>query len=110
MTEHQIQKDILLALGQRPDLCTVWRQNTGMARPLNSPNQVVRYGVNGAADISGILVDGRRLEVEVKSATGRQSKEQAAFQRMITARNGVYILARSVDEALAAVQEALHAV
>ena len=62
--------------------------------------QVVRYGVPGQADLSGILKDGRRLEIETKSARGRQSQQQLAFERMITKFGGVYIVARSVEEAL----------
>ena len=64
----------------------------------------MRYGVNGCADISGLVtIDGMgvRLEVEVKSATGRQSPDQKRFEQMIRSRGGVYILARSVDEAVA---------
>jgi hypothetical protein len=56
------------------------------------------------ADISGILHDGRRLEIECKSATGRQSPEQASFQAMIERFGGVYILARSAQDAVAQLQ------
>jgi hypothetical protein len=60
----------------------------------------VRFGVVGAGDISGILSDGTRFECEVKSPTGRQSTQQKRFQAMIERFNGVYILARSAEDAL----------
>ena len=73
----------------------LWRANTGVAR---IGRRVVRFGVPGQADLTGILPDGRRLEVETKSATGKQSKDQRNFQRMIERFGGVYVLARSVED------------
>jgi hypothetical protein len=61
--------------------------------------------VPGQADLSGILGDGRRLEVELKTATGKQADQQRKYQAMITERRGVYILARSADEAEKKVRE-----
>ena len=60
--------------------------------------RVVRFGVPGQADLTGILPDGRRLEVEVKSATGRQSAAQRDFQNLIERFGGLYVLARSVED------------
>lgn len=66
----------------------------------------MQFGTPGAADITGILPDGRRLEIEVKAATGRQSEQQKKYQAMIERFNGVYVLARSVEEAIAGVENA----
>jgi len=93
-TEKEIQNAIIRAFGTRTDM-TIWRQNTGAAR---YGRQVVRFGIPGQADLSGILDGGRRIEIECKSPTGRQTHEQAAFQRMIEKRGGIYILARSVED------------
>ena len=57
----------------------------------------------GAGDLSGILADGRRLEIEVKAQT-KQSEDQKAWQAMIERFGGVYILARSAEEAIASVE------
>ena len=81
----------------RTDL-RIWRQNTGAATDQNG--RLVRFGRPGAADLTGILSDGRRLEIEVKSAHGRQSVAQASFQRIIENYGGVYILARSVTDVM----------
>lgn len=72
-----------------------YRQNSGTAWINGQP---VSFGYSGAADITGILPDGRRLEVECKSATGRQSEKQKKFQEAIERNNGVYLLVRSEKE------------
>lgn len=94
MTERQVQNDIIHTFGTLPCL-RLWRANVGVAR---LGDRVVRFGVTGQADLTGILPDGRRLEIEVKSASGRQTPEQQAFQRIIERFNGIYILARCTDD------------
>lgn len=94
MTEKQTQNAILRAFGTLSAL-RLWRANVGAAQ---IGRRVVRFGIAGQADLTGILPDGRRLEIEVKSATGRQTAAQQAFQEMIERFHGVYILAKSVDD------------
>ena len=92
--EKQIQNEVLRAFGTQPQL-RIWRANVGVAR---IGDRVVRFGVPGQADLTGILPDGRRLEIEVKSASGRQTTDQQAFGRMIERFHGIYILARCPDD------------
>ena len=92
--EKALQNDILRAFGTLPAL-RLWRANVGMAR---IGTRTIRFGIPGQADLTGILPDGRRLEIEVKSPTGRQTAEQRSFQSMIERFHGVYILARSVED------------
>ena len=99
VSESKILAQVLWFLGRRPDV-RCWRANCGVARALSS-DHIIRYGIPGQADISGILSDGRRLEIETKTARRSQSKQQVAFQAMIEKFNGVYIVARSADDALA---------
>jgi hypothetical protein len=61
---------------------------------------LIRYGVKGSADISGILLNGKRLEVEVKTGRAVQQENQVAFMRMIQAMGGCYVVARSVADAI----------
>jgi hypothetical protein len=104
--EYQIQHDILVALGSRPDVM-IWRQNTLVARDQRT-GRAVRSNPNGVADILGCLApSGRMLAIEVKSANGRQTTEQHAFQKAVEARGGLYVLARSVTEAVGAVDTAV---
>lgn len=95
MSETDLVQSILIRFGSRPDM-RLWRANVLVAR--DQSGRVVKSGVKGQADISGILQGGRRIEIECKTATGRQTPEQIAWQRMIERFGGLYILARSVDD------------
>jgi hypothetical protein len=96
MTESDLVSAILICLGTRPGV-KVWRANVLVAR--DRTGRVVRAGIPGQADISGILApNGRRLEIECKTATGRQTEDQKRWQRMIEAHGGLYVLARSVAD------------
>jgi len=126
-TEHRLQQAILAAIGSRPGVL-VWRQNVGKAPsawrrlpqslaawmrshlgelgvgPLYiSGGRLVSYGVEGQADIMAI-VGGRFIAIECKSPRGRQSTAQIAWQRAVEAAGGVYVLARTVDDAVVAVE------
>lgn len=103
MTEGEIQREILDALALIPGVCA-WRNNTGVSR---SGGRYVRFGIAGQGDITGLLRGGRRLEMEVKTAKGKVSPEQEKFGAEITAMGGLYIVARSVEDALTAVRAAL---
>lgn len=102
-TERTLQTAILREFGSVP-WCRLWRQNSGLFLTPDGQHPV-RAGIPGCADLSGILSDGRRLEIEVKSTRGRQSKQQLAFQRMIQRFQGVYILARSIDDVYRGLRE-----
>ncbi|MCC7015028.1 MAG: hypothetical protein IT454_20865 [Planctomycetes bacterium] len=96
MSESDLLANILLTFGSRPGL-RIWRSNVLVAR--DQSGRVVRAGVKGQADISGILApSGRRIEIECKTAAGRQSPEQRRWQAMIEKYGGIYVLARSVDD------------
>lgn len=103
MTEAELQAEILLAVGSRPD-CRIWRNNTGVGRSL-SGDRVIRFGLVGSADLLGILRGGRFLAVEVKTKRGRQSEPQRNFQRMIESMGGIYVLARDVQTVVDVIDE-----
>ena len=92
-------QQIVLALSQT-GICRVWEQPTGAAY---RDGALVRYGVIGSADISGILVGGKRLEIEVKTGRAVQEPRQVKFMNMIRAMGGHYFVARSIDDAVKAV-------
>ncbi len=95
MAEREIQRDIQLRFGALPWL-RIWRMNVGMGKTLGG--QMVRFGIPGMADLTGLVACGRRLEVEVKGPTGRQSAEQRTWERVVTGLGGLYCLARSTDD------------
>jgi hypothetical protein len=98
MTESQLQDEIRLALGRIPGL-VLFRNNIGVA---DMRGYKVRFGVGGpgGADLIGLYL-GRFLAVEIKTPTGRQSEEQKTFQRLVEKNNGIYVVLRSVDDAIA---------
>src|SRR4051794_33690092 len=102
--EKTLQLEILRQFATRPEL-RLWRANTGVAVPLGT-DHVVRFGVRGQADLSGIVRGGRRLEIEVKSPRGRRSPQQVKWGEMIARFGGIYIVARSVNEVHAALADA----
>jgi hypothetical protein len=104
MSETILMQSILLALGCRPD-CRVWRQNTGRL-PDPRTGRWISFGLKGSADILGILRGGRFLAIETKTPTGRLRPEQVAFRDMVTSLGGLYVVARSVEDAVLAVEGA----
>lgn len=95
MGESTLLSDILIRFGSDPRL-RIWRANVLVAKDRNG--RVIRAGVKGQADISGILMGGRRIEIEVKTATGQQRPEQKKWQAMIERFGGLYVLARTPDD------------
>ena len=103
MRERDIQNAILREFATRSDL-RLWVNPVGNAITPDG-KQRIRFGLIGQADLTGILPDGRRLEIEVKNETGQQRPAQVRYQDMIRKFNGLYILARSVDDVYAALHE-----
>ena len=98
MTEQQIQSAILEAVTALPG-AMFYRQNSGVA--FTRSGAMLRAAVPGAPDITGVY-RGRAIGIEVKTPTGRQSDVQRRFQAAWERGGGLYILARSVPDALAA--------
>jgi hypothetical protein len=95
---------ILIDISKIPEV-RAWKVNNGVFKTIKG-DRIVKIGVNGSADISGILslniygqTIGIRLEIEVKTGNATQRKEQKAFQNMIESRGGLYLVARSVEDA-----------
>lgn len=79
----------------------VWRNNVGV-----DTMRGIRYGLGiGSPDLVGIAW-GRFVGLEVKTVTGRVSKEQTMWLDMVRRFGGVAGVARSVEDALAIVEEA----
>lgn len=80
----------------------IWKQNTGA---MKIGERYISFGLKGSADLSGILLDGTRLEVEVKSGAAKQNDAQVNFEKMIETFNGVYMVVRSANEFFSKLQE-----
>jgi len=115
-SEKAILNETLVALSAMPNTM-VWRNNSGMAwqgrertvRPgqtvvvtqgmvVLEDARPVKFGLVGSGDIMGAS-HRRPLAVEVKDEAGRQSEAQINFERAWRKVGGIYILARSSEEA-----------
>lgn len=126
MSEHVTQQQILLAHGSGS--VRLWRNNVGtgwagqatkvtpgnlraVSQAIRPGDVVIRQGrplhaglCVGSSDLIGYRqVDGvaQFVALEVKSATGRATKEQGQFIDHIQAAGGLAGIARSVDDAAA---------
>ena len=116
-SERSIQAQVLLAVGSLPT-ARLWRQQAGHvpvvdrrdAKAAHAAGFHIRYmelAPPGAADLCGVLADGRILQLEVKSETGYLGPNQKLWGQMIQKFGGVYACVRSVEEAIAAVERAV---
>lgn len=90
----------------------VWRNNsrTVMVPGKGGTLRPMFFGFPGSPDIIGLLPGGRWIGVEVKPPLGpkggvkggKQSPDQVAFQREVEQRGGLYVLARNLDDLIAA--------
>ena len=109
MSERETQNAILAALARQTLL---FRSNAG--KWFNVPNPCPACAAKGrwiqgmpagAPDLMGIVRGtGAGLAVEVKSDTGKQRPEQRDFEAAWTRSGGIYVLARSAEEAIASVE------
>lgn len=91
--EHQeLVNDILLEFGRK---ATLWANNTGKAF---RGKRLLSFGLKGSGDIAGILQGGKAIYIEVKTGNAKQTKDQKNFERMVLKREGIYILARSLED------------
>ena len=92
--ERAVQRAIVIYLRARG--CLVAVTDAGAAYRAGS------FGAEtvpaGWPDITGLLPDGRFIGVECKSPTGRQSSVQKQMEEAIRKCNGIYVLARSIDD------------
>ena len=105
--ESQILREIELALSalRRPDgspVCIVWRQHVG--KFMGQSGYVTKVGIEGQADLGGVLFTGRAIQIEVKSETGRLREGQERWGAAMRRMNVLWMVARSADEAVAAVR------
>lgn len=103
--EAVLQRLVIARLNELPGV-RVWRFNVGAFR--DARGRTYRFGVPGQADVGGLMApSGRTLQVELKSRTGRQTPEQRAWQLETERYGGLYVLARSLPDALVPVCQAI---
>lgn len=93
VSEKIIQSQIMTLLTIKGYFC--WRQNSGA---FQRDNHFYVMTIKGAPDIIGITPSGQFFGIEVKTRLGKQNPNQIEFQRQCELNNGLYILARSVED------------
>lgn len=116
-SEKSVQNDALVAVSALPEtMC--WRNNTGTAwqgerlkfypgTEISVPPGIVvlrnprpiSFGLPGSGDILGASC-ARPVAIEMKATRGTQSEQQERFERAWVRAGGLYILARSAEEAV----------
>jgi hypothetical protein len=81
----------------------VWRQNSGALRDHNG--RPVKFGVPGCADISGIWMDGRRIELEIKAGKDKLREAQVNWGKMIRECHGIFLEVRDVEGCLSQLEK-----
>jgi hypothetical protein len=112
-SEKEIQMMCIQYIQYRGVMC--WRNNTGsfVRNYYNQKEQkwkqtFFRAGQKGHADIFGVLPDGKFLAIEVKTLTGKLSKEQVEFLADVKKNNGVAVVVRSLEDIVVALAPYFH--
>ena len=108
MTHAEFVRNLLIELSKIQNVI-VWPNQTGVAKSLTG-ERVIRYGLNGSADITGIAKCeksgiGIRIEIECKVGKDRIRIHQSQFRAMIQAHGGLYIEARNIQETVDTLNE-----
>lgn len=95
--EHRIQNEIRVALSP---YCVIFRMNVG--KGYTQDGRYFSTGVpKGFSDLFGFRKsDGKAVFIEVKTKSGRASKEQKHFINQMTLCGAVAGICRSADDAL----------
>lgn len=102
---NAITARLLIEVPRRFPGVRCWRQNSGALK--DATGRVVRYGIIGGGDISGIAPGGRRIEIEVKAGKDRMSEQQRNFAAMIRAAGGLYLVCVDVETTLRELEKEL---
>ena len=93
-TETEIQNAIRVALSE---IGIVRRNNVGtFLTPYGAP---IAIGIPGESDLTLFFRGGRTIFIEVKTPSGKQSKQQKRFQAAVERLGFEYIIMRSVKDA-----------
>ena len=107
--EKELMDRIQLTIGGRRGF-RLWRNNVGAAKVFRGPGMppgFISFGLcPGSSDLIGMMPGGRFLAIEVKRPGEAQTEDQLKFEAAVCECGGLYILATSVEEAVAAVDAA----
>lgn len=96
--------EVILAIN--PCFGLFWSNATGAGHTLSGI--YVKYGLRGSADIIGCTASGRFAALEIKTGYAKQSTVQKNFQLAVEKNGGIYLVIRSVDQAITQLKETLN--
>lgn len=100
--EHKIMLEIMQAVSSE---CIIFRVNVAAAKTMDG--RWITTGVpKGYSDLSGHRKrDGKAVYIEVKTKTGRPSKEQVNFLHRMRETGAIAGICRSAEDALTLIKE-----
>lgn len=91
--------EILFKIGSLPNV-RLWKNIIGVFRDFKS-ERIIRVGIPGTPDLQGIVKpNARALFIECKTGNAILNKDQEKYRDMVIKFGAIYILARSVEQAL----------
>jgi hypothetical protein len=102
---HQHQKrlkEILLGLQKAFPSARFFERHVGLFLTINQTP--IRINKPGMADVWGLIPHNGQLihvEIEVKTGNAKQSRDQKKWEKFINNLDGIYIIARSVEQTVA---------
>ena len=100
---YDVTLPVLVAVTALPG-AIFWRQNVGKFRSMDGRRVIQATSIDGVADIMGAYRC-RPVAIETKTKTGTLRKTQVTFRDAWEAAGGIYIVARSPEEAVVALGE-----
>lgn len=97
-----VTQPVLVAVTALPG-AIFWRQNQGTFRTMDGRRVVSATSIVGISDILGAYRC-RPVAIETKTRTGSLRKTQIIFRANWEKAGGIYIVARSPEEAIAALE------
>lgn len=87
---------VLNALQKRFPQGRFFKRHVGVFRFLRS-NGIIKINLKGMSDLWG-LVNGRHIEVEIKSGNAKQTKDQKKWEKTMHELDCEYYVVRSVED------------
>lgn len=97
-----VTQPVLVAITDLPG-AIFWRQNQGTFRTMDGRRVVSATSITGIADILGAY-RARPVAIETKTRTGSLRKTQIIFRKNWERAGGIYIVARSPQDAIAGLE------
>ena len=101
--ESDVLKATLGTLSVHPRVAWAARINSGA---FEVEGRYIESAFRGCSDVLGMLKGGRLLAVECKSTRGALSADQEAFGAAVAGNGGLFVVARSIDDVMAAIAAA----